>query len=167
MPALPVSSGLIWGHPLPLILHINVYTSHVHVICIVHVRKMYMCIHVRTMYKLLDMRGKHTCTCMYMSKSMNHNSLGCEQPCIYHTGLNVNMANVHDTFLSIPGIISCAGVTGSGYTCTCTCMYMSKSMNHNSLGCEQPCIYHRGLNVKMPMCMMRFCQYQASSAALG
>ena len=34
----------------------------------------------------------HTCTCtVYMIKSMNHNSLGCEQPYISHTGLDVKM----------------------------------------------------------------------------
>ena len=110
-----------------------------------------MCIHVRTMYKLLDMRGKHTCTCtctcMYMSKSMNHNSLGCEQPCIYHRGLNVKMANVHDAFLPIPGIISCAGVTGSGcITCHAHVTLMSGFKNlhvhctchYNKLKTAQP-----------------------------
>ena len=43
---------------------------------------------------------------------MNHDSLGCEQP----SGLDVSQSlNVQD---AIPGLISCAGVTGSvGITC--------------------------------------------------
>ena len=40
----------------------------------------------------------------------NHNSLGCERP----SGLDVKQSpNVQDTFQPIPGLISCAGVTGS------------------------------------------------------
>ena len=45
----------------------------------------------------------------------NHNSLGCKQP----PGLDVNQSpNVQDMFLLLPGLISCAGVTGGvGVTC--------------------------------------------------
>jgi hypothetical protein len=45
-----------------------------------------------------------------MRISMNHNSLGCEQP----LGLDVEQSpNPQDAFRPIPGLISCAGVTGS------------------------------------------------------
>ena len=49
----------------------------------------------------------------------NHNSLGCERP----SGLDAKQSpNVQDAFQPIPGLISCAGVTGSvGITRTCTC----------------------------------------------
>ena len=51
----------------------------------------------------------------YMRISVNHNSLRCEQP----TGLDVNQPpNVQDVFRPIPGLVSCAGVTG-----TCTCIH--------------------------------------------
>jgi len=45
----------------------------------------------------------------------NHNSLGRKQP----SGLDVKQSlNVQDPFRPIPGLISCAGVTGSvGITC--------------------------------------------------
>ena len=45
----------------------------------------------------------------------NHNSLGREQP----LSLDVKQSpNVQDAFWPIPGLISCAGVTGSvGITC--------------------------------------------------
>ena len=48
----------------------------------------------------------------------NHNSLGCEQP----SGLDVKQSpNAQDVFRPIPGLISCAGATGSHgvymYTC--------------------------------------------------
>ena len=40
----------------------------------------------------------------------NHNLLGYEQP----LGLDVKQSpNVQDTFWPVPGLISCAGVTGS------------------------------------------------------
>ena len=54
-------------------------------------------------------------TCMYMRISKNYNSLGCEQP----LGLDVNQSpDVQDAFRPIPGLISCAGTTGSvGVTC--------------------------------------------------
>ena len=40
----------------------------------------------------------------------NHNSLGCKQP----SGLDVKQSpNAQDVFRPIPGLISCAGVTGS------------------------------------------------------
>ena len=46
--------------------------------------------------------------------SENYNSLGCEQP---HLDVNQSLI-VQDTFWPIPGLISCAGVTGSvGITC--------------------------------------------------
>ena len=48
----------------------------------------------------------YTTTCI-VKISVNHNSLGCEQP----PGLDVNQSQ--DVFLPIPGLISCAGVTGS------------------------------------------------------
>jgi len=47
---------------------------------------------------------------MYMNRSESHNSLGHKQP----SGLDVKQSpNVQDAFRSIPGLISCAGVTGS------------------------------------------------------
>ena len=52
--------------------------------------------------------------------SVNHNSLGCEQP----PGLDVNQSLIaQDVFLPIPGLISCDGVTGSVGVCAqkCTC----------------------------------------------
>ena len=51
--------------------------------------------------------------CMRISK--NHDSLGCEQP----LGLDVNqLPAAQDAFRPIPGLISCAGATGSvGVTC--------------------------------------------------
>ena len=50
-----------------------------------------------------------------MRISKNHNSLGCEQP----LGLDVNQSpDAQDAFRPIPGLISCAGATGSvGVTC--------------------------------------------------
>ena len=48
----------------------------------------------------------YTTTCI-VKISVNHNSLGCEQP----PGLDVNQSQ--DVFLPIPGLIRCAGVTGS------------------------------------------------------
>ena len=40
----------------------------------------------------------------------NHNALGCERP----SGLDVKQSpNAQDVFQPIPGLISCAGVTGS------------------------------------------------------
>ena len=50
-----------------------------------------------------------------MRISKNHNSLGCEQP----LGLDVNQSPVApDAFRPMPGLISCAGATGSvGVTC--------------------------------------------------
>ena len=59
----------------------------------------------------------HVYNCQYMRISANHNSLGCEQP----SGLDVNQSlNAQDT---LPGLISCAGVTGSVGTTymSCTC----------------------------------------------
>ena len=59
---------------------------------------------------------------------MNHNSLGCEQPytCIYmyHMGLDVKSESpsAQDVFLPIPGVNSCAGVTGSGRIANVTLM---------------------------------------------
>ena len=52
---------------------------------------------------------------MYVRISKNHNSLGCEQL----LGLDVNQSpDVQDAFRPIPGLISCAGATGSvGVTC--------------------------------------------------
>ena len=47
---------------------------------------------------------------MYMNKIENHNSLGRERP----LGLDVKQSPmVQDAFRPIPGLISCAGVTGS------------------------------------------------------
>ena len=49
-----------------------------------------------------------------MIKSMNHNFLVCYITAI---GLDVKSEkspNAQDAFLPIPGVISCAGVTGSG-----------------------------------------------------
>ena len=47
---------------------------------------------------------------MYMRISTNHNSLGCEQL----QGLDVKQSpNAQDAFRPMPGLFSCAGVTGS------------------------------------------------------
>ena len=52
----------------------------------------------------------HCAHLMYMSKIKNHNSLGHKRP----LGLDVQQSpNAQDTFQPIPGLISCAGVTGS------------------------------------------------------
>ena len=51
----------------------------------------------------------YTCILGYQS-ILNHNSLGCERP----SGLDVKQSpNAQDVFWPIPGLISCAGVTGS------------------------------------------------------
>ena len=47
-------------------------------------------------------------TYMYVRISVNHNSLGCEQP----QGLD-DVLTTEVTFQPIPCLISCAGVTGS------------------------------------------------------
>ena len=55
-----------------------------------------------------------------MRISENHNSLGCEQPSGLHVDVNQSLIT-QDVFKPIPGLISCAGVTGSvgpvGATC--------------------------------------------------
>ena len=53
-----------------------------------------------------------TCTCIYANIRENHNSLSHERP----SGLHVEVKqspNMQDTFRPTPGLISCAGVTGS------------------------------------------------------
>ena len=55
------------------------------------------------------------CTCTGARMIKNHNSLGREWP----SGQDVKQSpNAQDAFRPIPGLISCAGVTGSvGITC--------------------------------------------------
>ena len=70
------------------------------------------------MYLHVHVPVADTCTCTCARVIKNHNSLGCERP----SGLDVEQSpNAQNTFRPIPGLISCAGVTGSvGITRTCT-----------------------------------------------
>ena len=64
---------------------------------------MYMFVHRNMIYMYVPKR-------LYMRISTNHNSLGCESL----QGLDVEQSlNAQDAFRPMPGLFSCAGVTGS------------------------------------------------------